>query len=674
MATSRKYKKKVNRKRSSGILILEKGKLSEKLILVIVGVFIILGVGLFVWKPWQSLSLPFVSHTIAATKPALDIARARQLSVDPSKDTVMQITTREHVLITLTVPKGALKEKTLVKLIPFHYDKKSRAPTAGVVVAPASIGFEVPVTLAFNFSESEFKNQAPKTAIEKKIRMTGLAQVMQVDSAGKSLTPTLIARGIETDAYLPARILTGGAYVFSLDGKNQVDIAKQALDKDGMHTLTVMEAATVLMFNNKKLTESELKTTKSAVAKILSKKSPPPFELFAALVLQKKIKDNSFSLMHLLIPKVYAYETGEGYYQAVCRADTFTIEQYLGFAKAAQLMGYDHIGDSCINKAKNKVAEDAKKVLSGNPDVKSIMIALQNLQLLGVDEETNLDEQLEEKAKEVVTKDAQKVASDPNSSVVDAAVQMQKMEAVGADSGSTYESLKERVNAKVNQVENDVDKANGEYSKEMEQKEADWNEAAKKVEEDEKRLEEQVNSNDIDEEAILVNAAWSQIGIAFLKMAGFDELDKDSLKKKFDEMQSQAKEVAQLGYEACLEAQAEGFDMDCSGLKSKTDDLLKQAEELSYRAENEIGNMQSQEYETPEYLENNGDFELYFEEDLTPTPEDGTEVGDEEEQSDEGDDSDSYDYWEEQTTDGTGSEDASESDNYEIDSTSGDEE
>lgn len=604
---------------------LERGRIFEKPLLLIVVALVLLSGLAVLFKPWKYVALPFVSSPISVKKPTMDMSRARQMTISPDKDTVMQIVTREKVRITLQVPKGALKEKTLVKLIPFYYDRKSAAPSAGAIIGPASIEFTEPVTLSFNFSDSEFKNQAPKTAIEQKLRMTGISQVTQIDSKATSLTPTLIAREIETENFLPARVLTGGAYVFSLDGKHQVDVARLALNKDGMHSLTVMESANVLLFNNKKLSTDELKKTKAAVAKILSKKNPPAFELFAALVLQKKITNPSFTLVH----KAYAYETGEGFYQAVCRDDGSTVEQYLGFAKAAQLMGYDNIGESCINKAKNKVAEDAKKVLgSGEPSIKAIMLALQNVQLLGVDSETNLDEQLEEKAKEVVTKEAQKVANDPTSSLVDAAVAMQKMEAVGADQGSTYESLKERVSGKVEQIENDVNNANDQHSRDMDQKEAAWEEAAKQVEKEEKRLEEEVKANDIDEEEILANAAMAQLGIAFLKLGGFDQLDKDSLKKKFDEMQAQSKEVAQLGYEACLEAQSEGFEVDCSGMKSQTDELLQQAEELSYRAENEIGNMQSQEYETPEYRENNGEYELYFEEDLTPTPE-GGENGDE---------------------------------------------
>lgn len=646
----RKRNKKITKKRVVTANTPQSGKLSEKLIFIIVGFLILIGVALYIWKPWQNLNLPFVSTKITVVKPQMDMARARQMTIDPEKANVMQIVTREKIRITLEVPKGALKEKTLMQMIPFSYDAKSEVPTLGVAVGPASIDFSVPVILSFNFSESKFKNKAPKTVLAKTLRTTGLSQVLQIDVQGTSYTPTLISRSTETETYLPSRILTGGAYVISLDGKNQVSIAKKALDQKGMNTLTVMESATVLLLNNQLLTADETKTTKAAVAKILSKEQPPIFELYAALVLQKKLTNSSISLLEYLIPKAHAYETGEGFFQAACRENGYTVEQYIGYAKAAQLMGYESMGDSCINKAKNKVAEDAEKTLqSGNTDVKAIMLVLKNLKLLGVDSETNLDERLEDKAKEVVTNDAKKVASDPTSTVVDAAIEKQKMEAVGADSGPTYEALSKKVNERLEQIENETGKASDEYSKEMEQKEKAWEEAAKEVEKEEKRLEEEVNANDIDEEEILMNAAMSQLGIGMLKAFGFDKLDEASLKQKFDEMQSQTKELASAAYAACLEARAEGIDMDCAAMKSETDALMRQAEEASYRATSEIGRMQSQEYETPEYLENNGDFELYFEAEPTPTPGDEeTEVTDEESQVDIMQDaeieSDSYDY------------------------------
>lgn len=618
----KKSSKKITTRRSTRP---QRGRISEKLIIVLVVVLLLLGVGIWFFKPWQYFSRAFVDNSspVVVVKPHMDMGRARQMTIYPDKDNIMQIVTQEKVRVTLEVPKGAIKEKTVVQLIPFYNDAKSKAPTSGVIVGPAAINFDEPVTLSFNFSESKYKNQAPKTVLEKKLRTTGLSQVMQVDAKATSLTPTLIAREIETETYLPARILTGGAYVFSLDGSHQIQNARKALDTEGMHTLVVMESSTVLLFNNQQLSEEELKKTKAAVAKILSKKTPPAFEYYAALVLQKKIKNPTFSL----IPKVYAYDTPEGFFQVACKEDTGTVEDYIGFAKVAQLMGNETIGKSCLDKAKNKVTEETKKILAGNPDLKTVMVALKDVQFLGLDDETNLDEQLVEKAKEVATEAAKKVANDPNSSAVDAAIQMQQMEAVGADSGPTYDALKQRMNDVLDQQDKAVDQASEDYQRDEAKREADIDRLTKEAEKKEKEMEDAYKDDSIDDEEILYSQAMSALGIGLLQAFGFEELDKDSLKKKFDEMESQTREMLSGMHEWCAEMQAEGYDDgDCEAAATKADGLLKEAEDLSYRVENEIGDIQSRDYEEPDYLQNNGEYEFYFDEDLTPTPEEGSDV------------------------------------------------
>lgn len=676
MPARKRLKKKSPQRRISSRK-LQSGRVGQKQLFIIIGALVLLIGAFAIFKPWQYLGGNHANNQIAVTKPMMDMGRARQMSIDPQKDSVMQIVTKEKVIITLEVPKGALNEKTIVKLIPFYHDPKVEAPTAGVVVGPASVNFTTPVTLSFNFSESEFKNSAPKTVLEKKIRTTGLSQVMQIDRNATTLTPTLISRALETENYLPARILTGGAYVYSLDGKNQVEIAKKALNAEKMHTLTVMESATTLLFNDQKLSDVEMKKTKAAVGKILSQKEPPVAEFYAALVLQKKIKTPSFSF----IPKAYAYSTDQGFFQITCKQDGGTIEDYVGFAKAAELYGHEAEAKSCMDKAKNLVAEEAKKVLAGNPDLKTIKVALADVQLLGLDDDTNLDEQLIEKMKEVATEDAKKVADNPNSDVVDAAIEMQKMEAVGADHGPTYEKLKQKVSDYLDQQEAAADQANEEYQKGEAAREAEMERLTKEVEEAEKKMEQEVAENSIDEEDFLYGQAMSALGIGMLQMFGFDKLDKESLQQKFDEMQEQAKEVVAAGHAFCAEARAEGIDVgDCEAKMQEAEGLLKQAEEESYRVTQEIGNIQSKEFEEPEYLEENGDYTIYFEEDISPAPEESFEsgeVGSEENQDGSGleygteeqslEDSSNYDSYDSSSGDYT--EDTSgQSDSYSTDS------
>ena len=578
---------KVHKRRQKQVVTSERGFSRFTYLFGIIVLGLIIGLAFF-FKPWKALPFIGTQKPLTVIKPDLDFARARQLTIDPSRDTVMQIVTRENVRVTLEVPKGALNEKTLVKMIPFYYDKKATSPTAGVLLSPGKLRFSRPVTLSFNLTDSSFRNHAPKNIKSMTLRSTGTAQVLEIDAKATSYTPALIARGLETETYLPARILTGGAYVFSLDGDNQTQIATVALAVTSMPSLTVIEAATSLLFNNKSLSPDELTKAKNAVTKILSKKQPPALELYAALVLQKKIKNPRFSF----IKQAYAYETGQGFYEATCRREGLGVEEYLGLAQAAQLMGYDSIGENCLRKAKNIIADDTKKILSNpNSDVKTIMIALQNVQLIGLDDDTNLDEQLTEKAKEVAVKDASKVAQDPNSTAVDAAKQLQRLEALGVESGPTYESLQNTLKTSTEKYDEPIDDP---YDVEP----------------------------TIDNEEILYNAAMSTLGVELLKAFGFEELDQESLKKKFDEMISQTSELNEAVYAMCLEM---GGD-DCDSKHSEAEGMIREAEAESYRVENEIGNLQSRPDEDPEYLENSGDVSLYFEEEATPTPE---ESGDE---------------------------------------------
>lgn len=558
-----------------------------------IGVIIAIIAGaLFFWQPWKKVSLPFTNSQtqkeISVVKPRPDLGRARQLIIDPSKDSVMQIMTQEKVRVTLEIPKGALSEKTTVKLIPFYHDKKANAPTQGVIVSPATLNFSQPVTLSFDFSESTLKNNAPKNIKTVAIRTSGTSQVMQIDSAATSLTPALVARGVETEKYLPARILTGGAYVFSLDGDLNSAIAKKTLNANKANTLTIIESATTLLFANQKLSNEELTKSKKAVAKILSQKTPPPLELVAALILQKKIKDNSFAL----IPEALAYETGEGFYQAACKLEGLSVEQYLGYAQSAQLLGYESIGNSCLNKAKNVIAEKAKTVLE-NPasDIKSLMIALQDLQLLGVDEETNLDERIVEKAKEKATEEGKKVVDNPNSTVLDAAKALQVMEALGADTGPTHDNLSKRVTENIENIEKEIENNPPENPYDVEPT--------------------------VVEEEVLENSFWSAVGIAMMQAMGIDKLDEESIKKEIDELMEGTKALKQAAEVMC----AEFGDEDCQQKLNELEPMIAEAEREGYRVAEEIGEVQSREYEEPEYLDENGEYSLYFE----PTPSPGTE-------------------------------------------------
>ena len=611
---SRKPTKKKSSHRKKLLKSLQRGKIFGAPLMIVVAVLVLLIGAAILFKPWQMINTSVATKTVKVVKPSPDLGRARQMTIDPTRDNIMQIETREKVRITLEVPKGAIKQKTLVKLIPFYYDNKSESPTAGVVIGPASVSFEKPVTLSFNFSESKFKNKAPKNLKVLTVRPTGESQVLQINSEATTFTPTLIARSSETENYLPARVLTGGAYVFSLDGVGQVANAKKALDEKGMHSLTIIESATTLLFSGQTLTKEELVKAKGAVAKILSKKTPPAQEMFAAVVLQQKIKGKKFSL----IPQAYAYDETEGYFQIACKTDGLSVEEYIGFSKTAQLLGHDAIGQNCLKKAKNLVAEAAKSVI-GNPNAtkKEVLTALKDVQIIGLDDETNLDSQLTEKFKEVTVKEASKVSQDPNATVVDKAIQLQNLKEAGVESGPTHDALEKAVTDKTSKFDEATDDPNDHEAT------TDDNDPGAITVDD--------GDGTIDEEEILYNQGMSAMGVAMLQAFGIEQYDEASMKKIWDDHEGTLKELNEAVYAMCKEMEADNCDAQHQDLVQK----IEEGQKESYRLAEQVGEVQSKEYEEPEYLENNGDYELYFEVDLTPTPEEGSDVENSDDQSEE---------------------------------------
>ncbi len=572
-----------------------------KLIIALAIVTLILGAisAAYYVNFWEKI--PFISQKIQVTRPKADMSRARQMTIDPSKDSVVTIVNREGVRISLQIPKNALKEKTLVKLIPFYKDKNTSNPTSGVIVSPAKLNFAKPVTLAFNFSESQEKNGVD-VDVEKDLHITSASQVLQIDSEATTLTPNLIARGLESKNYLPARILTGGAYVFDTTGKHQADYARLALKSNNAHSLIVMESATVLLSKGEALKKSDLAKAKNAIAKILSKKSPPPYELFAALAIDQKLNKKVS-----LIPQAYAYETGQGYFEAVCKEEGLSASDYLGFAKGAQLMGYDSIGENCIQKAKNLVAEEAKKILANpNSDLKTVILALQDIQIVGLDDDSQLDEALIEQAQKITEKEGAETLDDPNATAIDAAKALQKMEGMGIEDGEVHNALQKKVKDAVNLDQYD-------------NMEAPEDEATSGPDDDPIALPDDYgDGGTFDEEQILSNAVWSVVGVELLKVMGFEELDEASLKKRFDEMADATIELGNAAYTMCVEL---GGD-NCEDIQHELD-KVEPARQEGYRVAEDIGEVQSRDYEVPEYTEESGEEYLdgLYVGELTPTPE-----------------------------------------------------
>ena len=163
---------------------------------------------------------------------------------------------------------------------------------------------------------------------------------------------------------------------------------------------------------------------------------------------------------------------------------------------------------------------------------------------------------------------------------------MQKLEALGVEEGPTHDSLSKKVKEVTDKFDEPIDDP---YDVEP----------------------------TVVEEEVLDNAVMSAFGVAMLQAFGFKELDEESLKKRFDEMAEGTKALHEAAYAMC----AEFGDEDCLSKLSEVKPMIAEAEREGYRVAEQIGSIQSRDYEDPEYLEENGEVTLYFE----PSPTPGTE-------------------------------------------------
>ncbi len=544
--------------------------LTALIVLAVVGGILF---GLYLLFSKSGILTKTVASIPKITKPAPDMARGRQLKVKANEDNIVQISTREKILISLIIPKGALDKDEVIKMIPFYYNSKTSDPSVGVLIGPGTLSFKQPVTLMFDLHESPFKTGAPDY-ITGDIRFTGPTQVLMIDQKATELVPTLVARDLETNTQLRARILTGGGYVVSFDGREQVRWARHALEKEKVNSLSILEASNVLLSKKENLSKKERSLADATSKRLLSKRDLPAQEYFAAMVTQKLLKDTKTSL----IPQAYATETGIGVTDTLCKKPNFLVEHYVSFAYAGKMMGNMEAYQGCMTMARNQAAADAKRLLnSKNATIKEMLVAMANLQFLKMDDMTDLDELLHEKIIVVATKQAEKVAYDIDATTTQRAVELQKLQALGAE-GKVADLLEQ-------QVIDDIEKK-GEPPPDVQPENYDA-------------------ETSYDENQILYNQAMTVIGIGFLKMAGFEEFDQASIQKKFDKMREDTIMFAEAMYTACKEL---GGD-NCDETYAEAQRNIEKATEMSYQASSQVGALQSAGYEPPEFNSDSGDYD-----------------------------------------------------------------
>lgn len=582
----RNVTKKIVRKKGSS-------KTPLLVIIIILITTVILG-GMFTFsKINNSSSKSLFAERPKITKPTPDMSRARKLTINPNEDTVMQIGTKEKISITLTIPKGALEKEQEITMIPYYYDGESDDPSAGVIIGPGTLEFKHPVTLLFDLTDSTLKTDAPTSRGKMdEVRMNGTSQVLMLDQDATELIPTLIAREVETSTQLRARILSGGGYVVSVNGKDQERWAENAFKKEKINAISILEAAKVLLSTGSGMNKDDRGKAQAATEKILEKKNPTPHELVAALSVKKLLTDKKTSLIPLAnaqsdsgyIPAQRT--TPRGLIEFACKSKGGPVEAYVAYAAAAWNYGYGDLRDKCMTVALNKAADDARKLLNDpNASIKSMLIALKNLQFLGIDEADGLGDKLMEKVKWKAEDEAKRVAYDIDATPLEVAIELQKLQTLGVDEGRTQEILNERLSEEMEKIEGNIPSPPPEdYDVESE----------------------------YSEEQVLIDQAWTIIGIELLKFAGFTDFSQEGIQKKFDEMRQGTELFVDGMYTVCKEF---GGD-NCDSAYNEAQQNIQKATEESYRVSSEIGRVQDSAFETPDYE----DYGAHYSFELTPTP------------------------------------------------------
>ncbi len=611
-----------------------------------------------------------------------DNLRSRSVVVSPAKDAFIQVFTDNKAVISLEIPKGSVEKQQNISITPY----KDANNNLQVKIAPSTVAFRMPVSLVFDLSRTGITTDAPKV-VGGAVRSTGKTQVVQL--IGSKKNPTLIARGSETNKILTARILSGGTYKFVFDD-SQIANARSVFQEKDLNSLNVLEAGSVLVFNNQNLSSEEKARIKAVADKILGLKNISFYEMMPAVLLQKKLVASRF------FPQAYAADITAQYFEIRCKDRTLSIEEYVIAAQTAQATGHDDAGEKCLDAAKAKVADQARDVL-GNPgaSVSEILKMMAKTQMFGLDELSNaleqklnkavkdkvqetlndpnatledlvkalqdaqvtgqdgdVGDQLDQRITEAAKNEVDRVLNDPNSNMLDVAKATQKAQAFGLENQSkqgldrlqqmSKRSSEEILNS-ANPTAKELEFALGAAA--LEGKDMAYrNEIREKIKEAQKKESQPTPTptpNEENPEDIIQGIDWGVLAEPMLQLIGINSLDEQTLKDWAKEKSDQGREILELAPEICGQLREMAPELytgemakNCEYLEGgqAASDIQKAQDDVDQAAE-EIGRLHRSDYEEP-------DESPHMEIEFTPTPEvEDESVIDERNQEDESVDS-----------------------------------
>jgi hypothetical protein len=539
-------------------------------------------------------------------EPKLDGVHARRKTIDAATGGAVRIVDGRGVEIVLLVPPQALERDTEISVVPFLNDGNPDSLDAGVAILPASVRFKQPVTVTFDLRGTDDRNSAPASLKEGTLRSTGLSRVYRYTTGGNRLVPALVARAAETETVIPARILSGGMYVYSLNSSRSEALARLSLSAGNTRSLTVMEAATGLITSGKRLSRQERTRADAAIKLILDKPEPPAPELFAAMALRQALEERAFSL----VKPVHAADVNRGYLEYMCKRD-LTLQEYVSLASTAQLLGHDDLGDACLVRAKNVVAERARDVLNDpSADATDTLLALQEVYQFGLDDESDLDENLERKVQDIVRDGAEETLRDPDATAIEIATQLQRMQGVGVE-GDLHDRMEKRLKEAV---------------------EKEGSDAANQAVNDLPAISE--------EEMPLEGFDMSIVGLALAQaLFGLESYDAEGIQKLADTLKEQGENAKLFSGAACDAIVGLGGDPppECATYEADINRALIELDRVADEGAQELNSVQSREFEEEDFdsgiqlylepTESPEDAGMYYEEVSPEEPQDSTDYG-----------------------------------------------
>jgi hypothetical protein len=406
-------KKKVTSKRKVRSKNSVYSKSKSKVFLLVSGIIILIGLAAFITINKLGTTSPFLTKSSPAKALVNDSKRSRQFTVDNKGATFHAYDSRK-VLISVYVPPGAITKGQVFSVTPVISDDTTQT---GVIIVPEGYKFKKPISVSFDFSKSDLKNNAPETLRDFAVHETGTSHVYSFNKLTKDLTPVLISRGTEAASYISARTLFTGSYYVRLNDKDQIALARKTVDDKNAYFYSVIEAATTLVYNNQKLNTEEVTSVHNAIGRITKKSNPPLFELYAALLLQKKL-DATVSF----VTRAYAYDSElRGQLKKACGEKDHSLETYIIAALLADMNGINDISGECKSTLNSVVPQKVAALINDpNATFEEVVTMLTQVKSIeGIN--SPLVAQLEQKLQKVVERDVHTATGgNSNSSMRDA--------------------------------------------------------------------------------------------------------------------------------------------------------------------------------------------------------------------------------------------------------------